>query len=91
MVHPGEDGLAARRLADRRSDIYPGPDSLTRAAASRSNLFHADVLLSYQPVPGTVVFAGYGSNMTDEEAFQFRGLKRTDDAFFLKVSYLFRL
>ncbi len=68
-----------------------GPDSLTRAAASRSNLFHADVLLSYQPVPGTVVFAGYGSNMTDEEAFQFRGLRRTDDAFFLKVSYLFRL
>jgi len=68
-----------------------GPDSLTRAAASRSNLFHADVLLSYQPVPGTVVFAGYGSDMTDEEAFQFRGLRRTDDAFFLKVSYLFRL
>jgi len=68
-----------------------GPDSLTRAAASRSNLFHADVLLSYQPVPGTVVFAGYGSNMTDEEAFQFRGLRRTDDAFFLKLSYLFRL
>ena len=69
-----------------------GPDSsLTRAAAARSNLFHADVLLSYQPVPGTVVFAGYGSDMIDEEAFQFRGLRRTDDAFFLKVSYLFRL
>jgi len=68
-----------------------GPDSLTRAAASRTNLFHADVLLSYQPVPGTVVFAGYGSNMVDEEAFRFRGLRRTDDAFFLKVSYLFRL
>ena len=65
--------------------------SLTRAAASRSNLFHADVLLSYQPIPGTVVFAGYGSNMTDEEAFQFRGLRRPDDAFFLKLSYLFRL
>ena len=68
-----------------------GPDSLTRAAASHSNLFHADVLLSYQPVPGTVVFAGYGSNMVDEEAFRFRGLTRTDDAFFLKLSYLFRL
>jgi len=49
------------------------------------------VLLSYQPVPGTVVFAGYGSDMTDEQAFQFRGLRRTEDAFFLKVSYLFRL
>ena len=69
-----------------------GPDSsLTRAAAARSNLFHADVLLSYQPVPGTVLFAGYGSNMVDEEAFQFRGLRRTDDTFFLKLSYLFRL
>src|SRR6266705_1549764 len=65
--------------------------SLTRAAASSSNLFHADLLLSYQPVPGTVVFAGYGSDMVDEEAFQFRGLTRTDDAFFLKLSYLFRL
>src|SRR5438876_95874 len=68
-----------------------GPDSLTRAAASASNLFHADVLLSYQPVPGTVVFAGYGSDMVDEEAFRFRGLTRTGDAFFVKLSYLFRL
>jgi len=68
-----------------------GPDSLTRAAASHSNLFHADVLLSYQPVPGTVVFVGYGSDMVDEEAFRFRGLTRTGDAFFLKLSYLFRL
>src|SRR5438034_1313223 len=50
--------------------------SLTRAAASRSNLFHVDALLSYQPVPGTVVFAGYGSDMVDEEAFQFRCLMR---------------
>jgi len=65
--------------------------SVTRAAASSSNLLHADLLLSYQPVPGTVVFAGYGSNMLDEQAFRFRGLNRTDDAFFLKLSYLFRL
>src|SRR2546426_36489 len=69
-----------------------GPDSsLTRAAASHSNRFHADLLLSYQPVPGTVVFAGYGSNMMDEDAFEFRRLTRTDDTFFLKLSYLFRL
>jgi uncharacterized protein DUF5916 len=68
-----------------------GPSGLSRAAASRTNLFHADVLLSYQPVPGTVVFAGYGSDMVDEAAFQFRGLRRTDDTFFLKLSYLFRL
>ncbi len=71
--------------------IYIQGDSLTRAAATQSNLFHVDLLLSYQPVPGTVLFAGYGSNMVDEDAFQFRGLTRTDDAFFVKLSYLFRL
>ncbi|PYO64159.1 MAG: hypothetical protein DMD70_02360 [Gemmatimonadetes bacterium] len=71
--------------------IFIQGDSLRRAAALHSNLFHTDVLLSYQPVPGTVVFAGYGSNMLDEEAFRFRGLRRTDDTFFLKLSYLFRL
>ena len=65
--------------------------SVTRTAASSNNLVHADVLLSYQPVPGTVVFAGYGSNMLDQDAFRFRGLNRTNDAFFLKLSYLFRL
>jgi hypothetical protein len=69
----------------------PPPDSVARTAASSSNLFHVDVLLSYQPVPGTVVFAGYGSNMVDQDAFRFRGLSRTNDAFFLKLSYLFRL
>src|SRR5881397_1443538 len=71
--------------------LIAGPGGVTRSAAARTNLFHADVLLSYQPVPGTVVFAGYGSNMVDEDAFQFRRLTRTDDAFFLKLSYLFRL
>ncbi len=71
--------------------LISGPGGLTRSAASHSNLFHADVLLSYQPVPGTVVFAGYGSDMVDQDAFQFRGLTRTDDAFFVKLSYLFRL
>src|SRR5437773_4932832 len=71
--------------------LISGPGGLTRSAASHSNLFHADVLLSYQPVPGTVVFAGYGSDMVDEEAFRFRGLTRTGDTFFVKLSYLFRL
>lgn len=67
------------------------PGTLTRTAPSANNLFHVDVLLSYQPSPGTVVFAGYGSNMLDEAAFGFQGLKRTDDALFVKLSYLFRL
>ena len=71
--------------------LVAGPGGVTRTAASANNLFHLDVLLSYQPVPGTVVFAGYGSNMLDDDAFRFRGLTRTDDALFVKMSYLFRL
>ena len=72
--------------------LIAGPGGIvTRSAASAANLFHVDVLLSYQPIPGTVVFAGYGSNMLDEDAFRFRGLTRTDDALFVKLSYLFRL
>ncbi|MFN2572059.1 MAG: DUF5916 domain-containing protein [Gemmatimonadales bacterium] len=71
--------------------LIAGPGGVTRSTASANNLFHVDFLLSYQPVPGTVVFAGYGSNMLDENAFRFRGLTRTDDALFVKLSYLFRL
>src|SRR5213594_3337043 len=72
--------------------LVAGPGGgATRTTASATNLFHVDALLSYQPIPGTVVFAGYGSNMLDDDAFRFHGLTRTDDAFFLKLSYLFRL
>jgi len=72
--------------------LIAGPGgTITRSAASATNLFHVDALVSYQPIPGTVVFAGYGSNMLDDDAFRFHGLTRTDDAFFLKLSYLFRL
>jgi hypothetical protein len=71
--------------------LIAGPSGVTRTTASATNLFHVDALISYQPIPGTVVFAGYGSNMLDEDAFRFRGLTRTDDALFVKLSYLFRL
>src|SRR3989441_3081728 len=71
--------------------LVAGPSGVTRTAASATNLFHVDALISYQPVPGTVVFAGYGSDMLDDDAFRFRGLRRTDDAVFVKLSYLFRL
>jgi hypothetical protein len=56
-----------------------------------SNRFRADWLFSYQPNPGTVIFAGYGSSMTDTNSFDFRKVVRTQDGFFVKLSYLFRL
>jgi hypothetical protein len=55
------------------------------------NGFRADWLFSYKPNPGTVVFFGYGSQLTDASAFAFRDVRRSDDGFFVKISYLFRL
>ena len=58
--------------------------------ASTSNSFNFDVLFSFEPSPGTVVFAGYGSRLTEQDSFKFNGLQRTNDGFFMKLSYLFR-
>jgi hypothetical protein len=62
----------------------------TRALASRRNTLRAEGLFSYQPVPGTVVFLGYGSTSTEPDAFALRALRRQDDAVFVKVSWVFR-
>jgi hypothetical protein len=71
--------------------LIAGANGLERSAARSDNRFHADVLVSYQPTPGTVLFLGYGSDMTDTGAFRFSNLTRTSDSFFAKISYLFRL
>ena len=61
------------------------------ARAIVTNDFRNDVLFSYKPTPGTVVFLGYGASLTEADAFRFRDLSRTADGFFLKLSYLFRM
>ncbi len=61
------------------------------AAAETDNEFRNDWLFSYKPTPGTVFFFGYGTSLTEPEAFQFQRLSRRSDGFFLKVSYLFRM
>src|SRR5256714_4695821 len=53
--------------------------------------FRNDLLFSYRPIPGTVLFFGYGSSLTEPEPFSFGRLTRTSDGSFLKASYLFRL
>ena len=69
--------------------------------ACQRNTFRGDFLFSYQPSPGTVLFVGYGAGYADRRtlaepfdfpsSFRFRGYDRTDDALFVKASYLFRL
>lgn len=56
--------------------------------------FRGDVLLSYKPNPGTVFFAGYGSTrqrLPDQNQVNEFQFNRTNDNFFVKASYLFRM
>jgi hypothetical protein len=72
----------------------PEVADFVRAVAFRRESFRGDLLFSYQPNPGTVLFAGYGSTLRDpvdpEEPLG-TGLRRADDGFFFKMSYLFRM
>ena len=60
------------------------------STAVESNGLRMDWLASFEPVPGTVAFLGYGSSLEDNQAFGFNGMSRTVDGFFLKLAYQFR-
>jgi hypothetical protein len=63
--------------------VPAGPEAFTE--------FRNDVLFSYKPTPGTVLFVGYGASLDDRAPFAFEQMERTSDGFFLKISYQFRL
>ena len=62
-----------------------------RDTGRTTNEFSTDWLFSYRPVPGTLVYLGYGSTLEEPREFRFQNLRRTRDGFFGKISYLFRL
>ncbi len=55
-----------------------------------SNRLRVDLLLSFEPTPGTVAFLGYGSGLDNGNRFGFDALSRDTDGFFLKLAYRFR-
>ena len=67
--------------------LYVGGRESTPQTGSRLRL---DWLASYQPTPGTVAFFGYGSGSAAPRADAFSDLRRSDDAFFVKLAYQFR-
>lgn len=69
----------------------PETGAYVRTTEQRTNTLQVDALFSFEPSPGTVVFAGYGSSLSSPAAFGLSDLSRTRDGFFLKLSYLFRL
>ncbi|HEX7336307.1 MAG TPA: hypothetical protein VF252_03780, partial [Gemmatimonadales bacterium] len=66
-------------------------NSYTRTTPFGRRSFRGDFLFSYQPNPGTVLFAGYGSTLRDPSELGRASLERSEDGFFLKLSYLFRM
>lgn len=82
-----DDSRTGGRLLVPQFDGSIGYDN-----GGRRNVFRGDALISYQPMPGTVFFAGYGSLLREDEPLRFgRTLHRTSDGFFVKGSYLFRM
>ena len=69
----------------------PETGTFVRTTEERSNALQVDALFAFEPSPGTVLFAGYGSSLSSSAAFGFSDLSRSRDGFFLKLSYLFRL
>ena len=69
---------------------YRGGQVARDLGFSRNDV-RVDWLFSYQPTPGTVMFAGYGSSYEGPDHLRFKEMNRIDDGFFVKLSYLFRM
>ena len=89
---------AAQETDDRRDPVTdrpiltPNDDGVLEPALARTeNDLRVDFLFSYHPTPGTVFYLGYGSSLTEADAFTFRDVDRVNDGVFVKLSYLFRL
>lgn len=85
-----DDGRTERPLLVRN----PATGVYEATQLRRNNQLRFDWLFSYQPTPGTVLFAGYGSTLREIDArrtFGIDGLARATDGFFVKLSYLFRM
>jgi hypothetical protein len=75
------------RAADTGRPLLAGSAPVPAAGASRLRL---DWLLSYQPVPGTVAFLGYGTGLDAPRPDELSALRRSEDALFVKLAYQFR-
>ena len=61
------------------------------AGPQRTDGWRTDVLVSFEPTPGTVAFFGYGASVAkDPPLYQSPDYTRTTDGFFVKLAYVFR-
>jgi hypothetical protein len=69
----------------------PATNTFSPSVRTITNAVTGQWLFSYQPTPGTVAFVGYNAGYTEPWSFNFTGLRRTTDGFFVKFSYLFHV
>ena len=65
--------------------------TFSRAGAFRNGNLRTDLLFSYFPNPGTVVYLGYGGGYHEPGERGRLKFDRVQDGFFMKLSYLFRM
>jgi hypothetical protein len=65
--------------------------TLVPSTRSAANALRADWLFSYRPAPGTVFFLGYGGSLSEPDPLAFQRLRRVNDSFFIKGSYVLRV
>ncbi len=70
---------------------HPATGAFTRDLGGRQGALRTDFLFTYLPTPGTLVYLGYGASHEEPDRDGRRQLRRTEDGFFLKLSYLFRM
>jgi len=62
----------------------------TPSSRRDQNGLRLDLLFSYEPTPGTVFYAGYGSSLESRRTLGLSDLRRERDGIFIKLAYLFR-
>ncbi|MBL0940120.1 MAG: carbohydrate binding family 9 domain-containing protein [Gemmatimonadaceae bacterium] len=86
-----QDSLRDDSRTERPVYLAQSNGTLVRATAFDRTRARLDVLFSYLPTPGTVVYLGYGDALRADTPGGSRHLRRSNDVFFAKLSYLYRL
>lgn len=60
------------------------------ARAASAGDFQLQMLVSYEPSPGTIFFVGYTRREEGDRSFRLDGMEPVSDRVFVKASYLFR-
>jgi hypothetical protein len=92
--------LFFRAIAEYRSDRRRGLEDARTGVpllvdgepspAFRNGALQLELLASYEPAPGTVVFLGYGSSHDAPDDDALASVRRMADGVFLKLAYQFR-